>query len=71
MNIFDSLTIRFGERGIAQKIYMYSLPTLHDDLKKDISSFYFTWKSILNEYILSNEVDHILDIKKHNKTSIK
>lgn len=48
----DNLMIIFKEREIAEKIYIYSLPSLHDDLKRDISTFYFTWNAIMKDYIL-------------------
>lgn len=48
---FDILLNTFGEIGIAQHIYMYSLPTIDDDLKRDITTFHFIWNIIQNVYI--------------------
>ena len=30
---------------------MYLCPSLRDEIKRDISTFYFTWNSICNNYI--------------------
>lgn len=48
---FDILLNTFGEIGIAQHIYMFSLPTIDDDLKRDITTFHFIWNIIQNVYI--------------------
>ena len=48
---FDILLNTFGEIGITQHIYMFSLPTIDDDLKRDITTFHFIWNIIQNVYI--------------------
>tara|TARA_Y100000816_G_C25939589_1_gene490051 strand:+ start:375 stop:734 length:360 start_codon:yes stop_codon:yes gene_type:complete len=48
---FDILLNTFDEIGIAQHIYMFSLPTIDDDLKRDITTFHFIWNIIQNVYI--------------------
>lgn len=51
MYIFDILLSKINERAICDHIYMYLCPSLSDEIKRDISTFYFTWNLIRNKYI--------------------
>lgn len=48
---FEYLTNHVGEKHVAQQILMFAAPMMEEELKMDISTFYFTWNAVVNCHV--------------------